>query len=120
MLIKRVITAIVVLPGIIFLIFQKDKLGFSIAVAVAALIALYEYLEIVTLICSGVISKKIKALSYLTCIGIVIGAYFQSMSGIIVFLGFNILFSCQRLVIPHDAERIFRLYSSDSVFVLTS
>lgn len=92
MLIKRVITAIVVLPGIIFLIFQKDKLGFSIAVAVVALIALYEYLEIVTLICSGVISKKIKALSYLTCIGIVIGACFQSMPGIIAFLGFNILF----------------------------
>ncbi len=92
MLIKRVITAIVVLPGIIFLILQRDKLGFSIAIAVVSILTFYEYLEIVTLICSGVISRKVKALSYLVCAGIVAGVLFTSMAGILALIGFNTLF----------------------------
>ncbi|MCK5542639.1 MAG: phosphatidate cytidylyltransferase [Desulfobacterales bacterium] len=92
MLLKRLITAIVVLPGVLFLILQRDRLGFSIAIAVVSVIALYEYLEIITLICSGVISRKIKALSYLVCIGIIVGVLFESMPGILACLGFNVLF----------------------------
>jgi phosphatidate cytidylyltransferase len=92
MLLKRIITAIVVLPGILFLILQKDKLGFSIAIAVVSIIALYEYLEIAALICSGVISRKIKILSYFVCAGIIVGVLFESMPGILACLGFNLLF----------------------------
>lgn len=92
MLLKRLITAIVVLPGIIFLILQKDKLGFSITVAVVAVLALYEYLEIITLICSGVISKKIKTVSYLIGTGMIMGVWYGSMSGVLVCLGINIFF----------------------------
>jgi phosphatidate cytidylyltransferase len=92
MLLKRLITAIVILPGIIFLILQKDTLGFSIAVAVVSVLALYEYLEIVTLICSGVISKKLKIISYLVGIGMIMGVWYGSMSGVLVCLGINIFF----------------------------
>jgi phosphatidate cytidylyltransferase len=92
MLIKRVITAIVVLPGIIFLILQQNTLAFSIAVAIVSVLALYEYLEIVTLICSGVISKKLKTISYIVGIGMILGVWYGSMSGILVCLGISTFF----------------------------
>ncbi len=92
MLIKRLITAIVVLPGIIFLILQKSTLGLSIAVAIVSVLTLYEYLEIISLTCSGVISKKLKTISYFVGIGMIIGVWYGSMSGVLVCLGFNILF----------------------------
>ncbi len=92
MLLKRVITAVVVLPGIIFLILQKNSLSFSAVIALVSIIALYEYLEIAALICSGVISKKIKMLSYLMCVSIITGVWYQSMDGILICIGLNILF----------------------------
>ncbi|MCK5312004.1 MAG: phosphatidate cytidylyltransferase [Desulfobacteraceae bacterium] len=92
MLLKRLITAIVVLPGIIFLILQQNTLLISILVSIVSAIALYEYLEIITLICSGVISKKLKITSYLVGIGMIIGAWYGSMSGVLVCLGINIFF----------------------------
>jgi phosphatidate cytidylyltransferase len=90
MLLKRIITAVVVLPGIIFLILKNNTLGFSIAIAVVSVIALYEYLEIIALTCSGIISKKLKGTSYLVGIAMAIGVWYGSMSGILISLGLNI------------------------------
>lgn len=90
MLLKRLITAAVVLPFIIFLILQKNTLVISIVVSIASVIALYEYLEIITLTCSGVISKKLKAISYLVAISMVMGVWYGAMSGVLVCLGLDI------------------------------
>ena len=92
MLLKRLITAIVVLPGIIFLILQQNTLLISILVSIVSAIALYEYLEIITLICSGVISKKLKIVSYIVGTGMIIGVWYGSVSGILVCLGINMFF----------------------------
>jgi phosphatidate cytidylyltransferase len=92
MLLKRLITAIVILPGIIFLILQQSTFALSIVVAFVAVVALFEYLEIITLVCSGIISKKLKTISYIVGIGMIMGVWYGSMSGVLVCLGINIFF----------------------------
>ncbi len=89
---KRWITGIVALPFLIYLIYTGG-VAFASMIAVASLLALWEYFRIVFDSPDTNLKKAVTAIGYLTALSMVAVAYRYSVEMLIVVMGANIIIS---------------------------
>ncbi len=89
---QRWITALILVPFILFIVVKGGRSLLAIFVALVSVAALHEYFTITAAICRGVISGKIRWLSYAVCAGIMFCAYVDSLPAVLTLVGANFLF----------------------------
>lgn len=110
--VKRWITALVLIPLILWILFKGSLLLLAALVSVVAILAVREYLDIIYGTDDGPISQTIKGISYFISMALVTGAVLGSWQVMFLILASNLMLLCIFV--------LFRFSSHNNVFDIIS
>lgn len=88
---KRWITAIVLIPLILWILFKGSPLLLAALVSVVSVFAIQEYLKIIFGTDNGPISRTIRAISHGISVALILGAMYGSWPGLVLILALNLV-----------------------------
>lgn len=91
MLLKRWITAIILFPILLVVLFKSGRVTFSILISAVSLLSAREYLNIVRPVCGEIADKKMQALFYITCAAMPVFACFGAEPAVFSVMAVNLL-----------------------------